>query len=57
MYNTIVGKARSRIAGHYRFTGSTDSISAQVQWLIEQSHFLYGEVDTEVRQPLLHYID
>jgi hypothetical protein len=47
MYNGIIGKARNRIAGHYRLSGG--NISEQIQWLLEQSHFLYGEVDIEVR--------
>jgi len=45
MYNGIIGKARNRIAGHYRFK---DDISEQIQWLLEQSHFLYGDIDIEV---------
>jgi hypothetical protein len=48
MYNGIIGKARNRIAGHYRL-GAGSNISDQIQWLLEQSHFLYGEVDIEVR--------
>jgi len=50
MYNGIVGKARNRIAGHYRLNGN---ISEQVQWLLERSHFLYGDIDIEVKYLLV----
>ena len=54
MYNSIVGKAQSRITSHYQLKGN---IAEEVQWLIERSHFIYGEVAAEVPySPLNNYV-
>ncbi|KAF8798224.1 hypothetical protein BYT27DRAFT_7218505 [Phlegmacium glaucopus] len=44
LLNTIIVKARQRVFGHYGLNGTTDQIKTKVNWLLEKSHFLYGDL-------------
>ncbi|KAF8173626.1 hypothetical protein BJ912DRAFT_1065110 [Pholiota molesta] len=45
LFNSIVTKARQRIVGHYGLDGNMDSIIEKVEWLLNASHFIYGELN------------
>ena len=49
LLNSIILKAHQRVLGHYGLTGTVDKIKVKVNWLLEKSHFLYGDLDIKVR--------
>ena len=49
LLNAIILKARQRVLGHYGLNGTVEEIKINVNWLLEKSHFLYGDLDLKVR--------
>lgn len=53
-------KAASVLAGFFKIPGEKDqeSVRQDIKWLLEQSNFMYGDLDTEVRclRVLLHLL-
>jgi hypothetical protein len=50
LFNSIVTKARQRVVGHYGLDGNMDSIIEKVEWLLNASHFIYGELNLKVQK-------
>ena len=44
----LIGKARVIVPGIYGITGKKEDIIARVEWLHEDSHFLFAGIDIEV---------
>ncbi len=42
-------KQRQRVIGHYSLTGDIPTVKKNVEWLLESSHFLYGDINVKVR--------
>jgi hypothetical protein len=45
----IISKARERVRAFYGLSGSHQQVRENVEWLLAESKFLYGEVDLSVR--------
>ncbi|KAF8870514.1 hypothetical protein CPB84DRAFT_1855527 [Gymnopilus junonius] len=64
LFNTIITKARQRIAGYFHLmVGSVEEIKDKVTWLLTKSNFFYGDLDVNKRtfnkskpfgSPLIH---
>ena len=57
LFNSIVGKARTKVVGHYGLTGSNEDVKAKVDWLLTKSKFLYGDIDYQVFSLYFSHID
>jgi hypothetical protein len=44
----MVARAREKLPSFYSFSGSRATIKADIEWLIEDSHFIFGDVDLKV---------
>ncbi|KAF8906949.1 hypothetical protein CPB84DRAFT_1844084 [Gymnopilus junonius] len=50
LFNTIITKARQRVAGYFHLTvGSVEEIKDKVTWLLTKSNFFYGDLDVNKR--------
>ncbi|PPQ82768.1 hypothetical protein CVT26_000179 [Gymnopilus dilepis] len=48
LFNTIVTKARSKVAGYLSLHGSVQDVTDKVTWLLQASNFLYGDLNVKV---------
>ncbi|KAF8905589.1 hypothetical protein CPB84DRAFT_1844990 [Gymnopilus junonius] len=49
LFNTIVTKARSKVAGYLSLHGSVQDVTDKVTWLLQASNFLYGDLNVKER--------
>jgi hypothetical protein len=48
LMSSIITKARERIRGFYGLSGTSDKIRGDVEWLLTDSKFMYGDINLEV---------
>jgi hypothetical protein len=44
----MVARAREKLPSFYSLSGSRATIKADVEWLIDDSHFIFADVDLKV---------
>ncbi|KAF8168382.1 hypothetical protein B0H34DRAFT_793001 [Crassisporium funariophilum] len=47
MFNSIVSKAQSTVEAHHKLGGTLDKVKSDVDWLLEDTNFMYGNIDLE----------
>jgi uncharacterized protein DUF6532 len=47
--SSLITKARDKVRGFYHLMGTVDQVREKVRWLLEQSRFMYDNIDVEVR--------
>ncbi|KAF8152401.1 hypothetical protein B0H34DRAFT_800843 [Crassisporium funariophilum] len=55
MFNSIVSKARSMVEAHYKLGGTLDKVKSDVDWLLEDANFMYGDIDLEIEHGLKEF--
>ena len=48
LISSIISKARERIREFYGISGTSDKIRDDVEWLLMDSKFMYGDINVEV---------
>jgi Domain of unknown function (DUF6532) len=48
LLSSVIGKARERVRGFYGLSGASDKIREDVEWLLTESRFMYGDISLEV---------
>jgi Domain of unknown function (DUF6532) len=48
LISSVITKARERVRGFYGLSGSSDKVRGDVEWLLTDSKFMYGEINLEV---------
>lgn len=48
LLSSIISKARERVKAHYGFKGEPTKIEADIKWLLEKAHFIFGGLNIEV---------
>jgi hypothetical protein len=48
LLSSVVIKARERVRGFYGLSGTSDKIRGDVEWLLTDSKFMYGDINLEV---------
>ena len=49
LISSIISKAREKVRAFYRLSGDPDTIKKDVEWLLKDSHFVYGGIDLKVQ--------
>ncbi|KIM35960.1 hypothetical protein M413DRAFT_32094 [Hebeloma cylindrosporum] len=47
--NSIVSKARTKVEGYYQLSGGPQKIKDDVEWLIQDGAFMYGDIELQKR--------
>jgi len=48
LISNLITKARDRVRGFYGINGTSDKIKEDVEWLLTDSKFMYGDINIEV---------
>jgi hypothetical protein len=48
LISNVITKARDKIKSFYGFSENVAEVKQAVEWLIEDSHFIFGSVDIKV---------
>jgi len=48
LISSVITKARDKIKSFYGFSENVAEVKQAVEWLIEDSHFIFGSVDIKV---------
>jgi hypothetical protein len=48
LISSVITKARERVRGFYGLSGTSDKIRGDVEWLLTDSKFMYGDINLEV---------
>lgn len=48
LIRSVISKARERVRGLNGLNGSSDKIRGDVEWLLTDSKFMYGDINLEV---------
>jgi Domain of unknown function (DUF6532) len=48
LISNIINKARERVRGFYGISGTSDKIREDIEWLLTDSKFMYGDISLEV---------
>jgi len=48
LISNLITKARDRVRGFYGLNGTCDKIKEDVEWLLTDSKFMYGDINIEV---------
>ena len=48
LISNVINKARERVRGFYGISGTSDKIRDDVEWLLTDSKFMYGDINIEV---------
>jgi len=48
LISSVITKARERVRGFYGLSGTSDKIKEEVEWLLTDSKFMYGDINLEV---------
>ena len=46
--NIIITKARTKVEGHYQLSGSLQKVKDDVEWLLKDAAFMYGDIKLQV---------
>ena len=46
--SNVITKAREKVRGFYGLNGKVEIVRDGVEWLLKESHFMYGDVDFQV---------
>jgi hypothetical protein len=46
--SNLITKAREKVRGFYHLMGTVDKVRDDIQWLLTESHFMYGDINIEV---------
>ena len=48
LISNVITKARERVRGFYSLSGASDKVREDVEWLLTDSRFMYGDINVEV---------
>jgi hypothetical protein len=48
LISSIITKARERVRGFYGLNGTCEKIREDIEWLLTDSKFMYGDINVEV---------
>jgi Domain of unknown function (DUF6532) len=48
LISSVISKARERVRGFYGLNGTSDKTREDVEWLLTDSKFMYGDINLEV---------
>jgi hypothetical protein len=49
--SNLITKAREKVRGFYHLMGTVDKVRDDIQWLLTESRFMYGDINIEVCEP------
>lgn len=53
--NSIITKARTKVEGHYQLSGDSQKIKDDVEWLLKDAAFMYGNIKLQVHSFIIFY--
>jgi Domain of unknown function (DUF6532) len=53
--NSIITKARTKVEGHYQLSGDSQKIKDDVEWLLKDAAFMYGNIKLQVDTSIIFY--
>lgn len=48
LISNIISKARERVKSHFSLSGDTEKVRKEIEWLLTDAHFMYGEINLVV---------
>lgn len=48
LISSVITKARDRVRGFYGLSGTSEKVREDVEWLLTDSKFMYGDINVEV---------